>query len=225
MVSVTDTGSGIPPEVLAKVFEPFFTTKEVGKGSGLGLSQVLGFAQQSGGGVCIESRLGEGTSVKVYLPRAKAQPALERSEPGPLDHRPRAVPIGGRMPELLVVDDDSAVREVTCAMLRELGYGVAEAGSGRQALDRLSSGRRFDLLLIDYAMPGMNGGELARRVRDQDPDQKIVFITGFADFTALAALGEDRVVQKPFRDGELAQQVAAALGQSEMGKVTPLRRG
>jgi CheY-like chemotaxis protein len=110
-------------------------------------------------------------------------------------------------------------------MLRDLGYGVAEAGSGRQALDLLSSGPRFDLLLIDYAMPGMNGGELARRVRAKDPDQRIVFITGFADFTALAALGEDRVVQKPFRDGELAQQVAAALGQPEMGKVTPLRRG
>jgi len=225
MVSVTDTGSGIPPEVLEKVFEPFFTTKEVGKGSGLGLSQVLGFAQQSGGGVCIESKIGEGTSVKVYLPRSKAVATRERPEPGALDHRPRANPIAGRMPELLVVDDDSAVREITCAMLRELGYVVTEAGSGRQALDLLSSGSTFDLLLIDYAMPGMNGGELASRVRSTDPGQKIVFITGYADFAALAALGEDRVVQKPFRDGELAQQVSAALGQIELAKVTPLRRG
>jgi signal transduction histidine kinase len=224
MVSVTDTGSGIPPEVLAKVFEPFFTTKEIGKGSGLGLSQVLGFAQQSGGGVCIESRDGEGTSVKVYLPRSKAAPQRERTEPGPLDHRPMATPVDGRMPQLLVVDDDSAVREITCALLRELGYGVTEAGSGRQALDLLASGSAFDLLLIDYAMPGMNGGELAGVERDTDPGQKIVFITGYADFAALAALGEDRVVQKPFRDGELAQQVAIELGQAPMGNVTPLRK-
>jgi signal transduction histidine kinase len=225
MVSVTDTGSGIPPHVLDKVFEPFFTTKEVGKGSGLGLSQVLGFAQQSGGGVCIDSREDEGTSVKVYLPRAAIPAARERRGPGPLDHRPKAVPINGRMPELLVVDDDSAVREVTCAMLRELGYGVSEAGSGRQALDLLAAGQAFDLLLIDYAMPGMNGGELANRVRTADPGQRIVFITGYADFAALAALGDDRVVQKPFHDGELAQQVAAALGQAGTSNVTPLKRG
>ena len=89
----------------------------------------------------------------------------------------------------------------------------------------LSSGPRFDLVLIDYAMPGMNGGELAGRVRARDADQKIVFITGYADFTALAALGEDRVVQKPYHDGELAQEVAAALGQPQIGNVTPLRRG
>ena len=221
MVSVTDTGSGIPSEVLAKVFEPFFTTKEIGKGSGLGLSQVLGFAQQSGGGVCIESRIGEGTSVKVYLPRSSIGPARERRA-RPARPPPRAAPIAGRMPELLVVDDDSAVREITCAMLRELGYVVTEAGSGRQALDLLAAAG-----LRPAAGGFRHAGHERRRTgrprAGNDPGQKIVFITGYADFAALAALGEDRVVQKPFRDGELAHQVAAELDQPETGKVVPLK--
>ena len=224
MVSVADTGSGIPPDVLDKVFEPFFTTKEIGKGSGLGLSQVLGFAKQSGGGVCIESQPGEGSSVKIYLPRAAVQ-AQAAAGPEPLDHKPRAQPIDGHMPQLLLVDDDSAVREVTSAMLRDLGYGVTEAASGRQALDLLSAHPPFDLLLVDYAMPGMNGGELVRRVRQAAPEQKILFITGYADFAALSAISQDRVVQKPFRDGELARQTAAALGAAPPAdNVVPIKR-
>jgi CheY-like chemotaxis protein len=226
LVSVTDTGSGIPPEIQAKVFEPFFTTKEVGKGSGLGLSQVLGFVKQSGGGMCIDSVEGEGASVKIYLPRAAALAPAVQADGGEFDHKPRATPIEGRMPELLLVDDDSAVREVTCAMLRELGYLVTEAGSGRQALDILTGHPPFDLLLIDYAMPGMNGGELAQRVRQGAPGQTILFITGYADFAALSALGQDRVVQKPFRDGDLARQVSAALGiQDKSAKVVQIKRG
>jgi CheY-like chemotaxis protein len=222
MVSVTDTGSGIPPDVLAKVFEPFFTTKPVGKGSGLGLSQVLGFAKQSDGGVAIDSRPDEGTAVKVYLPRAQVE-AVGPRPTGPAELAPAAAAVDGRAPHLLVVDDDGAVREVTSSILRRLGYAVTEAGSGDKALDLLARGGEFDLLLIDFAMPDMNGGELARRVHAQDPGRKIVFITGYADFGAIGARGEGWVVQKPFRDGELARQVAAALAYDKTAARPPRR--
>ena len=151
-ISVTDTGSGMAKDVLAKVFEPFFTTKEIGKGSGLGLSQVLGFAKQSGGGVRIETRVGEGTSVKVYVPRA-AEPAMTEVFSAPIGpsqhHRKGAI--------ILLVDDDTAVREVTSSILRELGYVVMEVGSGGAALDLLSREASVDLVMLDFAMPGMNG--------------------------------------------------------------------
>jgi hypothetical protein len=149
MVSVTDTGSGMPPDVLAKAYEPFFTTKPVGKGSGLGLAQVYGFAKQSGGGIRIDSTVGEGTSVKVYLPRSMARQADEPAA--------RKADMGGRIAgparRVLLVDDDSAVREVTSAMLQELGCIVIEAGSGGAALDLLENGTDFDLLVLDFAMP------------------------------------------------------------------------
>src|SRR6185503_11933843 len=131
-ISVSDTGCGMSVSVRAKAFEPFFTTKEVGKGSGLGLSQVLGFAKQSGGGMRIESRVGEGTAVKVYLPRAAHSDAIEVASVSAAvvqHHRKGAI--------ILLIDDDSAVREVTSSLLRELGYVVIEAGSGGAALDLL----------------------------------------------------------------------------------------
>ncbi|ACA16665.1 response regulator receiver sensor hybrid histidine kinase [Methylobacterium sp. 4-46] len=210
MVAVCDTGSGIPPAVLARVFEPFFTTKEVGKGSGLGLAQVYGFAKQSGGGVRIDTRVGEGTSVKVYLPRA-ALPGLV-AERAPL--RPAGAEIGrdGRAPVLLVVDDDSAVREVTAAKLGGLGYAVREAGSGLSALQALERDGPVDGVVLDFAMPGMNGAEVAAEIGRRWPGLPVLFVTGFADTEALQAIGmagEERIVQKPFRDGELERKVAA----------------
>jgi CheY-like chemotaxis protein len=126
---------------------------------------------------------------------------------------------------LLVMDDDSAVREITAAMLTELGYSVVEAGSGGAALDILRGDRPIDLLLADYAMPGMNGVEAAKAAIELRPGLPVLFITGFADLKALRDVGEDRIIQKPFRDDELARKVEAVLGgASAEGKVVPLRR-
>ncbi|HKR90053.1 MAG TPA: response regulator [Phenylobacterium sp.] len=223
VLAVGDTGPGMTEAVLAKAFEPFFTTKEIGKGSGLGLAQVYGFAKQSGGGVRIETKLGEGTTVKVFLPRAAAVAGAE----------------GGRAPEarislraaaehtVLVMDDDSAVREVTSAMLRELGYSVMEAGSGGAALDILRSDLRIDILLADYAMPSMNGAAAARAAVELRPNLPVLFITGYADLQALRDVGEERIIQKPFRDEELSRKVQAALAQAQATAkmVVPIRRG
>jgi CheY-like chemotaxis protein len=222
MLSVTDTGTGMTKEVLAKAFEPFFTTKEIGKGSGLGLSQVLGFAKQSGGGMRIETRVGEGTSVKVYLPRAAA------TDVGDV---PNALVGANRHPRkgaiILLVDDDSAVREVTASILRELGYVVLEVGSGGAALDLLDGEAGVDLVVLDFAMPGMNGMELARQVRSRFPTLPTLFITGYADKTELDEVDEARIVKKPFIGDELANKVHAELtktGPRLSGKVVPFSR-
>jgi PAS domain S-box-containing protein len=207
-INVTDTGTGMPEDVRARVFEPFFTTKSVGKGSGLGLPQVLGFAQQSGGGVRIESRAGEGTTVRVYLPRAHAGAAVDA--PAPDRHRP-AGPLRQRRFALLV-DDDGAVRDITAVRLRQLGFEVLEAGCGGAALDLLDHAAQVDLLVADFAMPGMNGVEVARQARTRRPDLPVLFVTGYADQTALAGVAEERVVQKPFRGDELERKVRAVIG-------------
>jgi signal transduction histidine kinase/ActR/RegA family two-component response regulator len=218
-ICVSDTGSGMSNEVRAKAFEPFFTTKEVGKGSGLGLSQVLGFAKQSGGGVRIESRLGQGTSVHIYLPRADGKPIREEITPfgtGPIAGRRGAL--------ILLVDDDSAVREVTAAMLRELGYATLEAGSGGAALDLVEREPNIALILVDFAMPGMNGAEVARQVQARRPTLPILFVTGFADRSALAGVSEGHIIGKPFVADELGDKVRAALTAGTAENVVRLRR-
>lgn len=205
MVAVSDTGSGMSDEVLARAFEPFFTTKSVGKGSGLGLSQVYGLAKQSGGGVRIATRPGHGTSVKVYLPRARA---IVQAEPGrrrqPVDRQPKGAIV-------LLVDDDGAVREVTAAMLRDLGYGVFEAGSGGAALDLLERNAHVALVLLDFAMPGMNGAELAREIRTRRPGLPVLFATGYADASGLAGIHQDQIIRKPFPEWELADKLSRHL--------------
>jgi CheY-like chemotaxis protein len=205
-ISITDTGSGMTKDVLAKAFEPFFTTKEIGKGSGLGLSQVLGFAKQSGGGMRIETRVAEGTSVKVYLPRAAKEDIADvvRNSTVPARHPRKGASI-------LLVDDDSAVREVTASILRELGYVVLELCSGGAALDLLERRTTIDLVLLDLAMPGMNGMEVARQVRSRFPALPILFITGYADKAVLQDIGEAKIIKKPFVGDELANKVHAAL--------------
>jgi signal transduction histidine kinase/CheY-like chemotaxis protein len=221
MIEVADTGSGMTKEVLAKVFEPFFTTKEIGRGSGLGLSQVLGFAKQSGGGVRIETRLGEGTSVKVYLPRAASgsvPAASAATSTAPVDRKGAIV---------LIIDDDSAVREVTSSILKELGYIVLEVGSGGAALDLLDRQPDIDLVLVDFAMPGMSGVEVARQVQVKCPSLQILFVTGYADKAALKDVEERRIIKKPFVGDELAEKVNAALAKLPRpgGRVVvPLRR-
>ena len=216
-ICVADSGTGMSDEVRAKAFEPFFTTKEIGKGSGLGLSQVLGFAKQSGGGVRIESRPGDGTSIHIYVPRADPQ-AAPREAPAPAKSSAHATGT------ILLVDDDSAVREVTAAELRDLGHTVLEAGSGAGALDVIERERKIDLVLLDYAMPGMSGAEVARRVQAKRPALAILFITGFADRTALAGVSEAHVVGKPFVENELAEKVQLALTRGAGGNVVRLRR-
>jgi len=206
MVAVSDTGTGMPPEVLERVFEPFFTTKGVGKGSGLGLSQVLGFAKQSGGGVSIETEPGKGTTVKVFLPRAKG--VQQDASASLLVDGLRATGKGGAV---LIVDDDELVRETTAHMLEQLGYRVVQAGSGGAALEILDSRRKLDLLIVDFAMPGMNGVELAKFAAAKRPQLPILMATGFADHSAIQHLAAEQVLTKPFSEAELAQRVRRAL--------------
>jgi len=219
-IRVSDSGTGMPEEIRAKVFEPFFTTKEPGKGSGLGLSQVLGFAKQSGGGVRIDSRVGEGTSVYVYLPRAGG----ER-----VDERPVAARISAAGAfagaSILLVDDDNAVREVTRAMLHELGYAVLEAGSGGAALDVLAREPKIDLMIVDFAMPGMNGAEVARQAQARRPSLPILFVTGFSDRSRMAGVDETHILAKPFVYDELASKVRFCLAGGASEKIVRFRRG
>jgi signal transduction histidine kinase/ActR/RegA family two-component response regulator len=219
-ICVRDTGMGMTPEVRAKVFEPFFTTKEIGKGSGLGLSQVLGFAKQSGGGVRIDSTVGEGTAVYIYLPRAEATGSIARSHelgnsrtaPTP----PQAL--------ILLVDDDNAVREITSALLTDMGYRVIEAGSGGAALELLETTPKVDLMLIDFAMPGMNGAEVSRLARLKRPAMPVLFVTGYADRAALSGVSEAHIIGKPFMDDELAHKIRSALLEGTGDNVVKLRR-
>ncbi|HEX2560065.1 response regulator, partial [Phenylobacterium sp.] len=196
-------------------FEPFFTTKAIGRGSGLGLSQVFGLAKQSGGGVRIETQVGSGTTVKVYLPRASnAAAADEPREIGPAS-------LGRAGDVVLLVDDDAAVREITGGMLREQGLEVIEAGSGGAALELLDRTGRLDLVLMDFAMPGMNGAELAREVRARRPGLPILFATGYAGVEDLVETSDEMIVQKPFDAEQLAERVAAAL---EASRAQPARQ-
>jgi PAS domain S-box-containing protein len=215
MVAVADTGCGIPPEIIDKVFNPFFTTKEVGKGSGLGLSLVLGVAQQLGGGVRIETTPGAGTTVKVYLPRVRVGEAHRRRfrRDGPAERTG-----GGERREgacVLLVDDDADVRAVAAAMLAEAGHEVIEAGSGGAALDLLTDpDLKIDLMVADIVMPGMNGIELAHVVRRRRPEMPVLFVTGYGG-AALPAHqpppGE--LLRKPFRAADLTSKVNTMLRQ------------
>ena len=213
MVSVGDNGSGMAPEVLAKVFEPFFTTKAVGKGSGLGLSQVFGLAKQSGGGVSIDTAPGKGTTVKVYLPRS-AVAGEERAIRSGVPRRADGHPV------VLVVDDDNAVREVTVGLLVELGYDVVEAGSGGAALEVVQNRPDVDLMLLDFAMPGMNGAEVARAAHARRPGLPVVFVTGYADVEGMMHAGEQAVIQKPFDDYELAAVLDDVLHRPQVRRRT-----
>jgi CheY-like chemotaxis protein len=207
--SVADTGTGIPSEILDKVFEPFFTTKEVGKGSGLGLCQVLGVAKQLGGGVRITTSPGTGATVSVYLPRANG----DVSSVMPTEPRADTEPGDFRRVRVLLVDDDSEVRAAVAGMLRYAGHDVVEAGSGRQALDCLDRhGDRIDLMILDYVMPDINGVEVARLGRLKRPRLPILFITGFADTALLAAEADSQhILQKPFYTADLVAKIEAAL--------------
>ena len=205
VVSVEDTGTGIPPALLSKVFDPFFTTKPVGKGTGLGLSQVFGIAQQSSGTVTVDSVEGRGTRIEIWLPAAEAQ-----DERALTTDPERSMIVGGR-PKVLVIDDDEGVRRYVVEGLQGLGYDVAAAAGGADGLSQLET-RPPDLLIVDYAMPGMNGVEVIREVRRRRPGLPVVLATGFADMAAVeSVLTPDRILRKPFRLAELETAARAAL--------------
>lgn len=202
-IRVEDDGPGMAPDVLAHAFEPFFTTKSHGKGTGLGLAQLYGFAKQSGGAVRIESELEKGTTVTIYLPRTRAQAAQE-----PLT---RHEGHGGRRASVLLVDDDEEVRRVTSEMIGELGYRVSAVATAEEALARIGS-ERFDLLITDVLMPGTNGLELARRVRELDAELPVLFSSGYADVQIFGEeLSDEAILKKPFRIVEAARRIEAAL--------------
>ena len=202
-ISVHDDGPGMAPDVLAHAFEPFFTTKSHGKGTGLGLAQLYGFAKQSGGAARIESELGKGTSVAIYLPRTQDHVALEITA--------RQDSQAGGRARILLVDDDEEVRTVTCDMIGELGYRIEAVPNGEEALARIRV-ERFDLLITDVLMPGMNGVELARRIRTLDADLPILFSSGYADVQIFGEeLSDETILKKPFRIAEAARRIKAAL--------------
>ena len=207
-LAVKDTGTGIPDHVLPHVFEPFFTTKEPGKGSGLGLAQVFGVAKQSGGGVRIETRLGQGTAVKIFLPRAVVDVADHEAGFVDASKRPQTM----KRLRVLVVDDDKAVLKSTVRMLDCLGYPTASAESGTEALRVLASNQEIDLVLADFAMPEMSGGELAKVICAMRPTLPVILITGYSDVDVLKEFNDLRIILKPFTEDDLVNTISAALG-------------
>jgi signal transduction histidine kinase/CheY-like chemotaxis protein len=195
-LSVIDKGPGMTPEVAKKAFDPFFTTKPIGQGTGLGLSQVYGLARQSGGAARIDSVSGRGAQVSIFIPRA--QDAVEvRAPEAP---REREVPLPHAL--VLLVDDDELVGMTGAEMLEGMGLEVRRETSGAAALE---TAEKPDLALLDYAMPGMTGAELARRLRARWPDLRVVFVTGYADAEELeAVLGpKEAILRKPYKQDEL----------------------
>ena len=207
-LSVIDTGIGMPPEILSRVFEPFFTTKDVGKGSGLGLAQVHGFATQSQGTVRIQSEVGRGTSIELYLPRSFDAP----SSPRHLVDLTRARPKKSNQGRILLVEDDDEVAALVSEMLGQLGYDVTRASSAAAALGALADGRPIDLIFTDIMMPGgMNGVELAREVRKRRSDIPILLTSGYAEASVHEAESAGiEILPKPYHIDELAAALAAA---------------
>jgi CheY-like chemotaxis protein len=212
VVAVGDTGEGMAPDVIERAFEPFFTTKEIGKGSGLGLSQVYGFVKQSGGYVQIESEPAVGTTVRLYLRRSTAI-ATPMMGPSPATALPQSR--GGET--ILVVEDDSDVRDVVALHLRNLGYRVLTASDGREALSSLNTDASIDLMFTDLVMPnGVRGDELARRARELRKDLRVVLTSGYpasAEPLVRGELAEDvGFLAKPYKAEDLAHAIRSALG-------------
>jgi PAS domain S-box-containing protein len=225
VICVSDTGSGMTEETVAQAFEPFFTTKPVGKGTGLGLSQVYGFIKQSSGHVKIYSEVGEGTTVKLYLPRFLADPNVaDAAEP--------ALPAEGSSEEtILVLEDDDDVRTFSVEVLREMGYRVLEAHDGPSALRLLERQPRVDLLFSDVVLPGgLTGKQVSEQARALRPDLKILFTTGYARNAIIHHGRLDRgvhLITKPFTLNELAAKVRDVLdaGSSESDQIKPSGEG
>ncbi|MBR0952723.1 PAS domain S-box protein [Bradyrhizobium canariense] len=208
MIAVSDTGSGIPPELIDRVFDPFFTTKEVGKGTGLGLSMVFGFVKQSGGHIKIYSEEGHGTSVKIYLPRSSG---VQETEFEALQN----APITGGNEKILIVEDDALVRQYVVTQIKSLGYAALEAANAAEALIIIDADQDIDLLFTDVIMPGnMNGRQLADEAARRRPDLKTLFTSGYTENAIVHHGRLDSgvlLLAKPYRKSELAKMLRTAL--------------
>ena len=205
IVSVSDTGTGMSEATLAHAFEPFFTTKEAGRGSGLGLSMVQGFVAQSGGAVQIVSTLGEGTNVTLWLPHAGGR----STETAPLEQSGSVS--GPTQARILVCDDDGDVRAFVGTYLRDSGYMVWEANNPTLALQILERERPIDLLLVDYAMPEMNGPAVIDRAQTCQPGLKALLITGYAEAQRMGGISAIPLLAKPFKVADLSRRIAEIL--------------
>ncbi|GLQ51952.1 histidine kinase [Dyella flava] len=209
MVAVTDTGKGMTPDVISRAFDPFFTTKEVGRGTGLGLSQVHGFARQSRGHVKIYSEVGVGTTVKIYLPRD----VFNMADAITLDEVPLELPLAQRR-KVLVVEDDADVRAFVLSALQELGYETVEADGASTALDMIDKDPQINVLLTDVVMPGCSGKELLDAVKDSRPDMPVLCMTGYTRNAVIHNGVLDhgvRLISKPFTLDELSRELRAAI--------------
>jgi PAS domain S-box-containing protein len=209
VITVGDTGMGMPADVTDRIFEPFFTTKKFGKGSGLGLSMVYGFVSQSGGQVTVDSRIGRGTRIRLFLPKATAAeveaPRVERPPPPRSD--------GGHV--ILVVEDEDRVRKTAVRVLQKQGYHIVEAGSAGEALERVAKLARLDLLFTDVVLSkGMNGPDLAREIHRRWPDVRVLFTSGYAQNPLIGSglpSGHHDMLPKPYRREDLTNKVRAML--------------
>jgi CheY-like chemotaxis protein len=204
-ICVTDTGVGMDAETIQRAFEPFFTTKPIGQGTGLGLSMIYGFAQQSQGYAKIYSEVGKGTTFKLYLPRFRGEAESEEELPQFSNAH-----LAERGETVLVVEDEPVVRGLIVEVLSDLGYRAIEAADGQQGVDALHSRRRIDLLITDIGLPGINGRQVADAGRARRPDLKVLFMTGYAENAALASGFLEpgmAMITKPFAMEHLATRI------------------
>ena len=208
---VSDSGTGMPPDIVARAFDPFFTTKPLGQGTGLGLSMIYGFARQSGGQVRIYSEVGEGSMVCIYLPRHYGDGDIVGDETGPGRELPRA--LDGET--VLVVDDEPTVRMLVADVLFDLGYSAIECEDGPSGLKVLQGSGRVDLLITDVGLPGgMNGRQVADAARVLRPNLKVLFITGYAENAVIGNGHLDpgmAVLTKPFNMDDLASRIRSLI--------------
>lgn len=211
-ISVTDTGTGMSPDIVSRAFEPFFTTKPLGQGTGLGLSMIYGFARQSEGHAKIYSEPGRGTTFKLYLPRERGEAEEDETPPQLTDTH-----FAEAGETVLVVEDEGVVRGLIVAMLSDLGYRALEAADGPEGLEILLSRRRIDLLVTDIGLPGLNGRQIADAARERRPDLKVLFMTGYAENAAIAAGFLEpgmTMITKPFAMEVLATRIREIIGKS-----------
>ena len=208
LICVTDTGSGIAPEVLERAFDPFFTTKPIGHGNGLGLSQMFGFVKQSGGHIKIYSRLGIGTTVEIYLPQVSEGSAEAGKSEGTTTSG------ATRTETILAVEDNDAVRSFTTDCLRDFGFSVIEAADASEALKILDRNPRIDPMFTDIGLPGLNGQELAATVHRRYPGVRMLFTSGYAQMpgtSSASALADIPLLSKPFTRAQLYQRISESL--------------
>jgi two-component system cell cycle sensor histidine kinase/response regulator CckA len=221
-IDVTDTGTGIPPEIVDKIFEPFFSTKEVGKGTGLGLSTVYGIVKQTGGFVYVDSEPGKGTSFRIFLPRhhpaAEEEVAAEAAAAKDVAAQAKPRPDMTGQGTILLVEDEEGLRSLNARGLRSRGYSVIEASNGVEALEALEEKNgAVDLVVSDVVMPEMDGPTLLKNMRGRNPDLKIIFVSGYAEDAFEKSLPENQqfaFLPKPFTLSQLVAAVKETMAPS-----------